>query len=241
MIRSAARLQREFAFVFVIAVVILGALAWSTHEQSVRLDETAGLSDRTRASVAGIQAVALGALAAESAQRGALLGAPVDAARYRQAIAATRHNLDTLAANVVVDPQQFARLGTLRAAVEAQVAQFDQAVALAPTQPDRARALALDDAGPAGRDIQAIAAAMVASETHRFDERVVVRRAFRHATETRTGITLMLLLVALAGGAIFILRELKLRATTNAALVKSRAQLELGERRLRAIADNMPA
>ena len=57
--RSSARLRRAFALVVAIGVAVLGGVAWTTHEQSVRLDETAGWADRTRASVAAVQAVSL--------------------------------------------------------------------------------------------------------------------------------------------------------------------------------------
>ena len=63
----------------------------------------------------------------------------------------------------------------------------------------------------------------------------------RHAIETWAGVLLMLLVTVLCGTAVYVLRELKVRAAMTAALVESRERLALGERRLRAIADNMPA
>src|SRR4051812_2636133 len=94
--RSSARLRRAFALVVAIGVAVLGGVAWTTHEQSVRLDETAGWADRTRASVAAVQAVSLAALDAESAQRAHLLGSPKGLARYGGAVASARHNLELL-------------------------------------------------------------------------------------------------------------------------------------------------
>ncbi len=240
--RSSARLQRVFAFVVAIGVVVLGGLVWSTHQESVRLDETAGLADHTRASVAAIQAVALAALDAESTQRGMLLGSPDALARCREAIATARRNLDAAAITIVGDPQQLARLAGLRKAVESQAARLAQAVALMSTHPDQARALVIDGAGQqVERDIQGLATAMMATESSRFDERVAVRRGVRRAAANRTDVTLLLLLAAMAAGAVFMLRELRLRAAMTAALMDSRARLELGERRLRTITDNLPA
>ncbi|MBC7666563.1 MAG: PAS domain-containing protein [Caulobacter sp.] len=172
--RSSARLRRAFALVVAIGVIALVGVAWTTHEQSVRLDETAGWADRTRASVAAVQA--------------------------------------------------------------------DDAVALTAEHPDQALALLRDGKGvQMRRDIEGFANAMVANEGRRFDERIVIGRNARHAAETYAGVALMLLVAVMAAAAIFILRELKLRAAVTAALMESRGRLELGERRLRAIADNMPA
>ena len=240
--RSSARLRRVFALVVAIGVAVLGAVAWTIHEQSVRLDEAAGWAGRTRASVAAVQAVSLAALDAESAQRSILLGSPDGLPHYRTAVAAARRNLDTLALAAGDDPEQVALLSGLRMAVDSHFAHLDQAVALTASAPDRARAIVLDDAGrQIRRDIESFAGAMIATEGHRFDERVVAGRNVRHAAETYAGVALMLLATALAAGTVFILRELKLRAAMTAALEESRTRLELGERRLRAIADNMPA
>jgi CHASE3 domain sensor protein len=115
--RSSARLRRAFALVVAIGVAVLGAVAWTTHEQSVRLDETAGWADRARASVAAVQAVSLAALDAEAAQRSALLGSTAGLPRYREAVATARRNLDTLNAAVKGDPEQAALLSGLRMAV----------------------------------------------------------------------------------------------------------------------------
>jgi len=240
--RSSARLRRAFALVVAIGVVVLGGVAWMTHEQSVRLDETAGWADHTRASVAATQAVALAALDAESAQRSYLLGSPLALERYRDAVDAAHRNLDTLAADVGDDPEQAPLLSGLRMAVESHITRLNKAVALAPTQPDQARALALDGAGIQIRaDIRSFATAMIATEGHRFDARVAIGRDIRHAAENYASVALLLLVTALGACAIFILRELKARAAITAALVESQRRLELGERRLRAIADNMPA
>jgi PAS domain S-box-containing protein len=172
--RSSARLRRAFALVVAIGVVALVGVAWATHEQSVRLDETAGWADRTRASVAAVQA--------------------------------------------------------------------DDAVALTAEHPDQALALLRDGKGvQMQRDIEGFANAMVANEGRRFDERIVIGRNARHAAETYAGVALMPLVTVMSAAAIFILRELKLRAAVTAALTESRGRLELGERRLRAITDNMPA
>jgi diguanylate cyclase (GGDEF)-like protein/PAS domain S-box-containing protein len=142
--RSSARPRRAFfALVIAIGVVALGGVAWTTQEQSRRLDETAGRADATRASEAAVLARAI--------------------------------------------------------------------------MPDGV-----------GRQIR--------RDVQRFDERIVVG----HAAETYAGVALMLLVPVMAA-AIFILRELRARARINAALLESRSRLELGERRLRAIADNMPA
>ena len=240
--RSSARLRRAFALVVAIGVAVLGGVAWTTHEQSVRLDETAGWADRTRATVAAVQAVSLATLDAESAQRSVLLGSKFGLTRYGEAVATARRNLDTLTRAVGDDPEQVAQLVGLRQAVDSHFARLDRSIALAPTQPEQARTLLLDGNGKKIRGrIQGFADAMIATEQHRFDERVVVGRNVRHAIETRAGMLLMLLVMVMSGGAIYILRELKARAAMTAALVESRTRLELGERRLRAIADNMPA
>ena len=144
MIRSSARLQRAFALVFAAGLVALAAVAWSTHEQSVRLDETAGWADRTRANVAAIEAISLAALDAESGQRSHLIGSPDGLPRYREAVAAARAHLDLLGGHLGDDPEQAALLAGLRMAVEAHLARLAQAVALSATQPDQARALVLD-------------------------------------------------------------------------------------------------
>ena len=240
--RSSARLRRAFALVVAIGVVVLGGIAWTTREQSVRLDETAGWADRTRASVAAVQAVALAVLDAESGELGHLLGTPDGLPRYRAAEAGAMRNLDTLAHAVRDDPGQLALLARLRAVVAAHFDRLDRAVALTPDHPDQARALLLDGQGVQLRhDIEDTANAMIATEGRRFDERIAVGRRARHAAETWAGTTLMLLVAMMAAAALFILRELKLRAGMTRALLESRSRLELGERRLRAIADNMPA
>ena len=240
--RSSARLRRAFALVVTIGIAVLGGAAWTTREQSVRLDETAGWADRTRASVATVQAVSLAALDAESAQRSYLLGAPLGLPRYREAAAAARRNLDLLARQVGDDPEQVQLLAGLRMAVESHFARLDRAVALTATQPGQARAAVLDGGdGQIRRDMQSFAGAMIATEGRRYDERIVAVRRVRHAVETWAGVLLLLLVAVMSGGTIYILRELKARAAITAALVESRARLELGERRLRAIADNMPA
>lgn len=82
---------------------------------------------------------------------------------------------------------------------------------------------------------------MSATEDHRYDARVVMSRDVRHAAETGARVALMLLATVLAASAIFILRELKVRGAMTAALLESGGRLASGERRLRAIADNMPA
>ena len=240
--RSSARLRRAFALVVAIVGAVLVGVAWTTHEQSVRLDETAGWADRTRATVAAVQAVPLAALDAESAQRSAMLDAQFGLARYDEAAATARRNLDMLARDVRDDPDQMRQLAALRGAVESHLARLDKAIALAPAQPEQARALLLDGNDRKLRaDIRRLADAMIATEHHRFDERIVVGRNVRHAIETWAGVLLMLLVAVMSGGAIYILRELKVRAAMTAALVESRTRLELGERRMRAIADNMPA
>ena len=240
--RSSVRLRRAFALVVAIGVAVLAAVAWTTHEQSVRLDETAGWADRTRASVAAVQAVSLAALEGESAQRSYLLGSPTGLSRYREAVATARRKLDTLTLAIGDDPEQVALLSGLRMAVESHFALLDQAVALTSSEPDKARSIMLESAGgQTRRDVRSFADAIIATEGHRFDERIVAGRDVRHAAERYAGVALMLLVTALAAGTIFILRELKVRAAMMAALVESRTRLELGERRLRAIADNMPA
>ena len=240
--RSSARLRRALALVVAIGVVVLGGIAWTTHEQSVRLDETVGWADRTRARVAAVQAVSLAVLDAESAQRGDLLGSPHGLPRYRAAQASAQRNLAALAQAVQEDPAQGALLARLRAAVDAHFERLDRIVALTSVHPDQARAFLLANPGRQLRhDIEDTADAMIAAEGHRFDERIAAGRAGRHAAETWAGTTLMLLVALMAAAAIFILRELKLRAAMTRALVENRSRLELGERWLRAIADNMPA
>ena len=240
--RSSARLRRAFALVVAIGVAVLGGVAWTIHEQSVRLDETAGWAARTRTSVAAVQAVSLAALDAESAQRAYLLGSPIGLQRYREAVASARRNLDIVARQVGDDAEQAQLLGGLRMAVESHFARLDKAVALTPGQPEQARAIVLDGNGSQmRRDIQSFATAVIATEGHRYDERIVAARDVRHAIETWAGVLLLLLVAVLSGTAVYVLRELRVRAAMTAALVESRERLELGERRLRAIADNMPA
>jgi diguanylate cyclase (GGDEF)-like protein/PAS domain S-box-containing protein len=240
--RSSARLRRAFALVVAIGVLVLGGIAWTTHEQSVRLDQTAGWADRARASVAAVQAVSLAALEAESAQRSYLVGSPYGLPRYRQAAASAQVSLTKLAQSIGDDREQVALLSGLRMAVESHFARLDKAIALTPGHPEQARAIVLDGSGrQIQRDIQSFADAMVATEGHRFDQRIAAGRDARHAAETWAGVSLMLLVTLMAGGTIYVLRELKVRAAMTRALVESRSQLELGERRLRAIADNMPA
>ena len=240
--RSPARLQRAFALVVTIGVLALGGVAWTTHEQSVRLDETTGWADRTRASVAAVQAVSLAALDAESAQRSVLVGAPDGLPRYRAAVESAHRNLDALATAVGDDREQVALLSGLRMAVESHFARLDKAVAQTSEHPEQALAIVRDGAGSQIRhDIRSFASAMIATESRRFDERIIVGRDVRHATETYAGVTLMVLVAVLATAAVFIRRELKVRAAMTAALLEGRSRLELGERRLRAIADNMPA
>ena len=240
--RSSARLRGAFALVVAIGVAVLGAVAWTTHEQSVRLDETAGWADRTRTSVAAVHAVSLAALDAEAAQRSYLLGSPSALARYQEAVASAKRNLDIIAPDIGGDPVQAQLLSALRMAVESHFARLDKAIALTPGQPEQAGAVALDERGSKiRRDIQGYADAITATEGERFDERVVAGREVRHAVETYAGVMLALLVTLMSGGALYMLRELKVRAAMTAALVESRTRLELGERRLRAIADNMPA
>src|SRR4051794_23695857 len=102
--RSSTRLRAAFALVVVVGVAVLGAVAWTTHEQSVRLDETAGWAERTRTSVAAVQAVSLAVLDAEAAQRSYLLGTPSALARYQEAVAGAKRNLDILAPDMRGDP-----------------------------------------------------------------------------------------------------------------------------------------
>jgi diguanylate cyclase (GGDEF)-like protein/PAS domain S-box-containing protein len=240
--RSSARLGRAIALVIVVALLVLAGIAWSTHEQSVRLDDTAGWADRTRATVSAIEAVSLAALDAESAQRAYLLGSTHGLPRYRDAVASARANLSTLEHELGDDPKQAALLAGLRTAVDTHFARLDKAVALTPAQPEQARAIVIDGAGSqTRRDIQTFATAMTTVEGHRFDERVAIGRDLRRSAELFGGGALVLLALAMAGGTLFVLRELKLRAAIHAELVDSRTRLELGERRLRAIADNMPA
>ena len=240
--RSSARLRRAFALVVAIGVIALGGVVWTTHEQSLRLDETAGWADRTRASVAAVQAVSLAALDAESGQRGYLLGTANGLSRYRAAEERARRNLDALGAAVGADPEQAALLSRLRGAVETHLARLDQAAGLTAEHPDQARALLRDGQGvQQRRDVEGFASAMIGTEGRRFDEHIVLGRDVRHAAETWAGVALLLLVTVMAAATLFILRELKLRAAVTRALLESRGRLELGERRLRDIADNMPA
>ena len=200
---SSARLRRAFALVVAIGVAVLGGVAWTIHEQSVRLDETAGWADRTRAGVAAVHAVSLAALDAESGERSYLLGSPSGLARYRDAVASARRNLDIVARQAGDDPEQVQLVAGLRMAVEAHFARLDKAVALTPDQPAQARAIALGESGrQSRRDIQSFASAVIATEGHRYDERIVAARDVRHAVETWAAVLLLLLVTAMGGGAI---------------------------------------
>ena len=235
--RSSARLRRAFALVVAIGVAVLGGIAWSTHEQSVRLDENVDWAARTRDNVAAIHAVTQAAADAEAAQRGVLLGASAGLAHFREAADLAHRQLDRLTATIGDDPEQRALLAGLRMAVESHFARLDKTLA-APA----GRTSAPDmDSTQVRHDIASFADAMTATEGRRLDERLAASRDGRHAAETWAGVSLMLLAVVMAGGAVAVLRELRVRASMTAALVESRARLELGERRLRAIADNMPA
>ena len=239
---SPARLKRAFALVAAVGVAVLGGVAWTIHEQSLRLDETAGWAERTRARVAAVQAVSLAAFDAEAAQQSVLLGSQSGLARYQEDAASARRNLDIVAREVGNDPEQVQLVAGLRMAVESHFDRLDKAVALAPTQPGQARAIVLDGSGAQiRRDIRSFASAVIATEGHRYAERIVAARDLRHAIETYAGVILLLLVAMVSGGAVYVLRELKARAAITAALVESRTRLALGERRLRAIADNMPA
>ncbi len=237
--RSSARFRRASALVVAVGVAILGGIAWSTHEQSVRLDETAGWAGRARDSVAAIHAVTQDAAEAESAQRGVLLGAASGPAHYREAAADARRQLDRLAGAIGDDPEQRALLSGLRMAVESHFGGLDRA--LAPAAGGAARPPHDADERQIRHDIASFADAMAATEGRRLDERLAAGRDARHAAEAGAGVSLLLLAVLVACGAIVALREFKVRAAMTAALVDSRTKLELGERRLRAIADNMPA
>src|SRR6202044_741529 len=106
---------------------------------------------------------------------------------------------------------------------DSHLARLGQAVALTAGHPDQARALLQDGKGvQMRRDIEGFANAMVATEGRRFDERIVIGRNVRHAAERYAGVALMLLVTGMAAAAIFILRELKLRAAMTAALMESR-------------------
>ena len=240
--RSSARLRRAIVLVVIVAVCVLAFVAAQVRDQYVRLDETAGWADRARTTVAAVQAVALSALDAESAERGMLLGAPAASERYREAIAATRDNLATIARGVAGDPEQAALLDGLKLAVDGHLRRLDHAIALAPEHADQATTLARDGAGrQVLLDIRTYANAMSATEARRLDEHIALAHEQRQSAELVAGGALALLAVAVAGTALFLLRELRLRAAVHAELEDSRARLQLGERRLRAIADNIPA
>jgi diguanylate cyclase len=240
--RSSARPRLAFAGVVVVGIAALVAVAWTTREESVRLDETAGWAERTRTTVAAVQAVSLAAVEAEAAQRSVLMGSTSALTRYQEAVASARRNLDIVAPGLGDDPEQAQLLAGLRMAVEAHLERLDKAVALTPAQPEQARALAFDDRSTqTRRDIQSFADSITATEGQRFDERVIASRELRQAVEADAAVMLLLLVATMSGSALYMLRELKRRAAMTTELEESRLRLELGERRLRAIADNMPA
>jgi len=242
MTRSSARLRRAIVLVVIVAVSVLAVVAWQVREQYVHLDETAGWADRTRTTVAAVQAVALGAFDAESAARGMLLGVPAAPQRYRDAVLATRDNLETLARGGDGDAQQKALLDGLRLAVDGHLRRLDQSVALLPEHADQAAASVRDGAGrQILLDIRTFANAISATAGRRLDQHIALAHEQRQSAELIAGGALALLAVAVAGTALFLLRELRLRAAVHVELQDSRTRLQLSERRLRAIADSIPA
>jgi len=229
---SSARLQSVFVLVVVIGVLVLTGLAWAAHAQSKRLDETAGWADRTRSTVSAIDAVTHAVLDAESGQRSYLIGSPAGRVRYRAATDTAFANLATIQRQIDNDPQQQALLDGLQMSVRAMFDRLERAVAATPTQPELARAIVLDPAGVQVRaDIGSFASALVATEGHRFDERIALGRDMRRTTEIFAGVALLLLLLVVIGAMTLIVRELHLRAAIGAALEDSRSHLERNERR----------
>jgi len=224
--RSSARLRLAFAGVVAVGIAALVAVAWTTHEESVRLDETAGWAERTRTTVAAVQAVSLAAVEAEAAQRSVLMGSPSALARYQEAVASARRNLDIVGPGLSDDPEQAQLLAGLRMAVDAHLERLDKAVALTPAQPEQARALALDERSTqTRRDIQTFADAITATEGQRFDERVIASRELRQAVEADAAVMLLLLVATMCGSALYMLLELKRRAAMATELEEGRLRL----------------
>src|ERR1700712_3662278 len=117
--RSSVRLRRAMALVVPAAALIVAGIAWTLHQQSVHLDETAGMAEHTRTTEGAIESVSLAALDAESAQRSLLLGSPYGLPRYREAVTGARASLATLDHEIGGDPDQAALLAGLHAGGDA--------------------------------------------------------------------------------------------------------------------------
>ena len=240
--RPDAALQRAFAVVVVIGILVLAGLAWAARAPYARLAQTASWAERTRAAVPAVENVARSVIDAESAQRGMLLGAAHSPQRYRDAVAAARAGLAAVTAQMAGDDVQQPALARLRAATQAKFALMDRAIALAPTAPDQARELALgDESRRLMQQVRDGSAEMVAQEGRRADERVVIARAARHATEDLAGVALVFLALVIAGTTVLTRRELRLRSALANDLLEQKERLRRSERRLQAITDNLPA
>ncbi|MGN6525870.1 MAG: PAS domain-containing protein [Burkholderiaceae bacterium] len=240
--RPDAALQRAFAVLVALALAALAAVGVWAHAQYAPLDEATQRFERTRGTVPAVDAVVRAAIAADAAARGRLLGSAHAAQRYHEATAGARGRLAEIAAQVQGDAAQEAELARLRAALETQFALLDRAVALDPAQADDARAVVLgEDARRLLAEVRQVGDAMVAREGRRFDERVAIGRRVRHATEAFAAAAVAVLAFVLAGATFLTRRELRLRAALADDLREGRNRLELSERRLKAITDNLPA
>ncbi len=240
--RPDAALQRAFAVLVVVGILVLAGFAWAARAPYVRLAETASWAERTRAAVPAIENVARAVLDADSALRGMLLGSDHALPRYTAAAAAARASLVEVGRAMDGDADQQARLATLSAAVEAKLALLERARALMPAAPGAARDLVLgDDSRRFMQAVRAGSADMVAQEGVHFDERVAIARAARHSTELFAGVALIFLALVIAGATWLISRELRLRARMAADLLEGQVRLQRSERRLQAITDNLPA
>ena len=248
--RPDAALQRAFAVLVVIGILVLAGLAWAAHGRYVRLAETASWAERNRAVVPAIENLAQALVDADAALRGLLLARDGAAPRaadpfadgFAAALSAARADLDDVTRQVDADAAQQARLAPLKAAVGGKIALLERARALADTAPPAARDLALGD--ESRRLTQAVrqgGADMIALEGARRDERGTISRAARHSTELLAGVALIFLALVIAGATVLIARELQLRAAMAADLQEGQQRQQRSERRLQAITDNRPS
>ncbi len=248
--RPDAALQRAFAVLVVIGILVLAGLAWAARAPYVRLAETASWTERNRAIVPAIENAMRATSDADAALRGLLLDREragphdVDAfsTAFAAALSAAHGALDDIARQADGDSGQQVHVARLKATVDDKIALLERARALADTAPAAARDLALgDDGRRLSAAVRQGAADMLAEEGRRRDERGVIGRAARHSTELLAGGALVFLALVIAGTTVLTSRELRLRAAMAADLQDGQQRLQRSERRLQAVTDNSPA